>query len=169
MRKSLTPALAYTCAGLTLLVAFLVPFVLINFFSSAVARAGLHVDSIYTGGTVARTIQRDGYQIAVYQVVRPRLLQAAEPFVQLAWTPSGALGEAVNEDVDIDGDGRPDIHVHFVVPSDSKAAMRVDVASLNGRYQALQGVSKNSFSRLIVRTGDSVILRVPLTPAAAGR
>ena len=38
-------------------------------FSKAVAHAGLHIDAAYSGGTVARTIDRGAYRIVVYQPV----------------------------------------------------------------------------------------------------
>ena len=59
MRTRILSILAYTGAGLTLLVAVCVPFVLIMGFSNVVAHAGLHIDATYSGGTIARTIQRE--------------------------------------------------------------------------------------------------------------
>jgi hypothetical protein len=56
--------------------------VLMGTFSKAVAHAGLHVDPSYTGGAIARTVEHPGYQVVIYQVVRPRALQAMDPFVQ---------------------------------------------------------------------------------------
>jgi hypothetical protein len=163
MRKSLSTSLAYSAAWLTIALAFLVPFVVMNFFSHAVARAGLRIDSIYTGGELARTRQRNGYQISINQPVRPRWLQSGDAFVQLAWSPLKALPTSVSEDVDVDGDGQPDIHVAFAVPADPKASLHADVTSLNSGYRSVQGMSKESFSQLIVRTDDSVVVRVPFT------
>ena len=80
--------LAYTGAALTLVVAVCVPFVLMGAFSNAVAHAGLHIDAAYSGGTVARTIDRGRYTIVVYQPVEPRLLERIEPFVQIVFEPA---------------------------------------------------------------------------------
>ncbi len=163
MRKSFTAVLGYIGAVLTLLIAVCVPFVLMDFFSGAVAHAGLHVDAEYTGGSVARSFAQNGYRIDVYQPVRPHFLERLEPFVQISWEPISALPAEVSDDVDLDGDGQPDVHVTFAVPANSSAPLRVNVASLNDKYQSLAGVQKESFARLIVRTDRAIIVRVPLT------
>jgi hypothetical protein len=72
MRKRIIASLAYVGAALTLLIAFCVPFFLMGEFANAIAHAGLHVDGAYTGGAVARTIERNGYQILVDEPVYPR-------------------------------------------------------------------------------------------------
>ncbi len=163
MRKSFTAVLGYFAGGLTLLVAILVPFVLMGFFSNAVARAGLHVDEGYSGGVAARTIARDGYRIVVNQPVKPHLLQRMEPFVQVAWEPASALPAQISEDVDLDGDGRPDVHLTFAVPADAKEPLQVNVASLNDNYQSFAGVENESYSRLVMRTDRGIMVRVPLS------
>ena len=91
MRAHIFSILAYTGAGLTLMVAVCVPFVLMGVFSNVVAHAGLHIDPMYSGGTIARTIQRDGYRIVVYQPVQPKLLERIEPFVQIVFEPADSL------------------------------------------------------------------------------
>ena len=48
MRTRILSILAYTGAGLTLLVAVCVPFVLIGAFTNVVAHAGLHIDATYS-------------------------------------------------------------------------------------------------------------------------
>jgi hypothetical protein len=53
--------------------------------------------------------------------------------------------------------------VSFAVPKDPKTPMRVDVDSLNPRYQAMHNVGKPKFSELIVRVDDTILVRVPLT------
>ena len=136
---------------------------------SAVAHAGLHVDATYSGGTVARTIERNGYQIAVYQPVRPRAMQRIEPFVQIVFKPADALPARMNEEIDLDGDGQPDVRVSFVVPADPHAPLRGDVTALNSKYQSLANVGGDSYSRLVVRVDNQVIVRVPLNGVADGR
>jgi hypothetical protein len=166
MRKIFTTVIGYVGAALTLVVAVTVPFVLMGYFSSVLAHAGFHVDDGYTGGTVARTLQRSAYQVVVYEPVYPHLLQSREPFVQIAFRPVNALPERISEEVDLDGDGRPDVRIAFAVPADPRAALQADVNSLNDRYQSLSGVRKESFSRLIVRTNDAIVVRVPLSGVA---
>jgi hypothetical protein len=162
MRARILSILAYTGAGLTLLIAVCIPFVLMGVFSNVVAHAGLHIDATYSGGTIARTIQRDGYRIMVYQPVQPRLLERVEPFVQIVFEPANSLPARVSDEIDLDGDGRPDVRVSFSVPADAGAKMRGDVTALNKGYVSLTNVSDESFSRMVVRTGDKIVVRVPV-------
>ena len=169
MRTPVLAILSYTGAGLTLLVAASVPFFLMGFFTSGVAHAGLHIDATYTGGTVARTIQRPGYRIVVYQPVRPHGLERVEPFVQIAFAPADAMPAHVSEELDLDGDGRPDVRVSFNLPSDPNAPLRGDVTALNGKYISLSNVGGQSFSRMVVRAGQQIVVRVPLAKAEIAR
>jgi hypothetical protein len=169
MRKRIIAVLAYVGAALTLVIAICVPFYLFGAFTNAVAHAGLHVDATYSGGTVARTIGRNGYQIAVYQPVWPRAMQRIEPFVQIVFKPADALPARVSEEIDLDGDGQPDVRVSFVVPDDPHAPLSGDVKALNGKYQSLDRAGGDSYSRLLVRVDNQVIVRVPLNKAAGGR
>ena len=169
MRQRILAILAYTGAGLTLLIAVCVPFVLIGAFSNVLAHAGLHIDPAYSGGTVARTIQRERYKIVVYQPVQPRLLERIEPFVQIVFEPADSLPAHVNEEIDLDGDGQPDVRVSFNLPADANAKMHGDVTALNGKYVSLVNVAGESFSRMVVRTDNKVVVRVPLNRELAHR
>ena len=51
----------------------------------------------------------------------------------------------------------------FEVPKDPKTPLRVDVDSLNPRYQGMRNVGKQKFSELIVRVDETILVRVPLT------
>ncbi|MGO8757250.1 MAG: hypothetical protein ACLQG3_03920 [Terracidiphilus sp.] len=169
MRTRILAILAYTGAGLTLLIAVCVPFFLMGAFSEAVAHAGLHIDAAYSGGTIARTIQRNGYRIDVYQPVQPRMLERIEPLVQITFEPADALPAQVSDEIDLDGDGPPDVRVSFAVPADPSAPLRGDVTALNGKYLSLANVGGDSFSRMVVRTGNRIVVRVPLNRERAGR
>lgn len=160
--KMLAAKLGYTTAGLTVFAALLVPFLLYGVFTKGFSSLGLHVDEMYTGGPKVRTVQAAGYTIDIHQQVFPHMLQREKPFVQLDWKPAGALPPHVSDVVDIDGDGKPDIHVSFDVPNDVKAPLRVDVESLNPRYETMRNVGKEKFSALIVRVDDAILVRVPL-------
>ena len=162
MRARILSILAYSAAGLTLLIAFLVPFVLMRAFANAVGHAGLHIDATYTGGKAAKTIERGGYRIEVYEAVKPHMLERTEPFVQIVFKPADKLPAQVSEEVDLDGDGQPDVRVSFAVPADANAPMRGDVTALNGKYVSLKNVASESFSRMAVRTGNEVVVRVPV-------
>lgn len=152
----------YTAAGITLFVALLVPFSLYGRFTKGFASLGLHVDEIYSGGPKVRTVQATTYSIDIHRPVFPHMLQSEKPFVQLDWKPAKALPPHVSDVVDVDGDGQPDIRVSFDVPRDIKTPLRVNVEALNPRYESMQNVGKEKFSRLIVRVDDAILVRVPL-------
>lgn len=159
----LTSKLGYTAAGMTMLAAVLVPFLLMGLFTKGFTKLGLHVDDMYGGGPAVRTIQADGYTVTIHKAVYPHLLQTEKPFVQLDWKPVNALPQHVSEAVDVDGNGQPDVRVSFDVPKDPKTPLSVDVDALNPRYQAMRNVGKRKFSELIVRVDDAILVRVPLT------
>jgi hypothetical protein len=158
----LRPILGYSAAAATLIVALLTPFLLMGLFSKGFVALGLHVDDVYSGGQKVRAIPMGAYSIDVHRPVYPHFLQSEKPFVQLDWTPVSALPQHVSDVVDIDGDGQPDVRVSFDVPRDPKAPLRVNVESLNPRYQAMQNAGKEKFSRLIVRVDNAILVRVPL-------
>ncbi|MGB8258832.1 MAG: hypothetical protein WCE75_00705 [Terracidiphilus sp.] len=163
MRERITATLGYVAAGLTLAIAVLVPFLLMGTFEDAVAHAGLRVDDAYTGGAVARTVERGGYRILVYRAVQPKGLRQGEAFVQLAFEPAGKLPAEVNETADLDGDGQPDVQVRFTMAGDTEAPLRGKVIALNSRYQSFASPAGESMTRIVARTGDRVLVRVPVS------
>jgi hypothetical protein len=154
--------LGYTAAGITVFAAVLAPFLLFGLFTKGFAGLGLHVDEMYSGGPTLRTVQLSAYSIAVHRPVFPHMLQTEKPFVQLDWKPASTLPPRVSDAVDVDGDGQPDLRVTFDVPKDINTPLRVNVEALNPRYQSMQNVGKEKFSRLIVRLDDAILVRVPL-------
>jgi hypothetical protein len=154
--------LGYTAAGITVLVALLTPFLLMGEFAKAFASLGLHVDEMYSGGPKVRTVQTATYSIDIHRPVFPHMFQTEKPFVQLDWKPVSALPGHVSDAVDVDSDGQPDIRVSFDVPKGANTLLRVNVEALNPRYQSMQNVGKEKFSKLIVRVDDAIIVRVPL-------
>lgn len=172
MRTRILTVLAYSGAALTLLAALLTPFLLMGLFTKAVAHAGLHVDPIYSGGTVARTLAHTSahgnYQVAVYQVVHPRALQGGQSFVQVTFHPASALDPQLSEAVDLDGDGQPDVRVDLKIPATPNVRPGGSVTALNGKYRSFSTPANPnrwrnaSFSELIVCTGDTIVVRVPL-------
>jgi hypothetical protein len=162
MHERIKSILGYTGATLTVAVALLVPFVVRGGISNAVAKAGFHVDPVYTGGTVARMIVHAGYTLTVYEPVRPRLLQRGGPFVQVTFAPASALPAAMDEAIDLDGDGQPDARVRFAVPQDANAPLHGTVEALNGKYKSVAEIGNRSATELLARTDGRVILRVPI-------
>ena len=161
--QRLKAVLGYTGAVLTVVAMLVMPFVLFPFFERGVAATGVEVDPVYTGGETARLIEKDGYRIIVNQPVRSRApLARPAAFVQLSWAPAGALPPHVADEVDLDGDGRTDLTVCFDAPADTTTALFVDVTPAGGMVLPLRRVCSESFSALICRVGDRVVVRVPL-------
>jgi hypothetical protein len=161
--QRLKAVLGYTGAVLTVVAMLVMPFVLFPLFTQGVAATGVEVDPVYSGGETARIIAKDGYRIVVNRPVRSRApLARPAAFVQLAWTPAGALPARVADEVDLDGDGRADLVARFEVPADTTAALFVDVTPAGGKVRPLHRVSRDSFSALIARVGDRIVVRVPL-------
>jgi hypothetical protein len=159
---SIRSILGYAGAGLTIVAAALIPFLLIGLFTRGVAAGGLHVDEFYSGGAVVRTVDRGAYKIEVHQLVRPRAWQRGVPYMELAWTPASALPARISDEVDIDNDGRPDLRATFTVPQDKRALLQVDVEPLRPGVEPMHGVGRESFSRLIARVKDRIVVRVPV-------
>jgi hypothetical protein len=161
--KRLTAILGYAAAVLTIAVGVLGPLFWFGFFSRAAAKTSLRIDPTYTGGEPARAISRDSYQIVIYKPVLKRApLSPNASFVQIVWKPVSALPAAISEPLDLDGDGRPDCVVSFQVPRDPQAKLLVNVKPLTALVKPLNGVGKDSFSSLIARVNDSIVVRVPL-------
>ena len=161
--QRLKAVLGYTGAVLTVVAMLVMPFVLFPVFTQGVAATGVEVAPVYSGGAPARIIAKDGYRIIVNRPVRSRaLLARPAAFVQLAWAPARALPARVTDEVDLDGDGRADLTACFEVPADTAAALFVDVTPIGGTVLPLRHVSRGSFSALIARVGDRIVVRVPL-------
>ena len=161
--QRLKTVLGYTGAVLTVVAMLVMPFVLLPVLERGVAATGVEVDPVYTGGAVARVVAKDGYRIVVNQPVHSRaLLARPAAFVQLAWEPAGALPVRIADEVDVDGDGRADLTARFEVPADTTAALFVEVTPAGGMVLPLHRRSCDSFSALIARVGDRIVVRVPL-------
>jgi hypothetical protein len=163
MMKRLTSILGYTAAALTIAGAVLIPFLLMDLITRGVAASGVRIDPVFSGGDLLRTIDKGAYRVLVNRpVLRRSPLDRADSFVQMAWTPASALPARIADEIDVDGDGRPDLRATFDVPKNPGAALRVDITPLGPRFQAVSQAGRDSFSRLIARVGDSILVRAPL-------
>ena len=161
--KRLRAVLGYSAAVLTIAAAVVGPLFWFGVFTRAASGTSLRIDPMYTGGEPARTIARAGYQIVVYKPVAKRApLSQTGAFVQIVWTPASKLPAAISEFLDLDGDGRADCGISFQVPRDPKVRLHVTVEPLTALVQPMHQVSDESFSSLIARVNDTVVVRVPL-------
>jgi hypothetical protein len=150
--------MGHGAAILTVVLAALSPFVLFGWFVDAIGGMGLSVHPAYSGGEVSHSITRPGYRILVYRRVgKTTPWQRIEPFVQMRWTPARNLPVSVSDEVDVDGDGKADIRVNF-----RPAEAVVDAVPLDARHRAVHSKGVSSFSRLIARVNDSIVVRLPL-------
>jgi len=155
--------LGYGAALLTIAAAVVGPLFWFGFFARAAGKTSLRIDPLYSGGEPARTLARPGYQIVIYKPVPKQApLSPEAPFVQVVWKPASALPPTVSERLDLEDLGRPDCVISFQAPRDAHAKLRVNVEPLAGRVLPLHEVGRNSFSSLIARVNDTIVVRVPL-------
>jgi hypothetical protein len=156
--KKLRSILGNSGAVLTLALAAVTPFLLFGWFQAAVGAAHLRIDPTYSGGEISHVIERQGYRIVVNRPVPRRSpLQRIDPFVQVAWTPADSLPATFSDEVDLDGDGVPDVRVTI----DSRN-LAVDVTPLGARYRPMHSRGVTSFSALIARVKDGIVVRIPI-------
>jgi hypothetical protein len=118
----------------------------------------LRIDPTYSGGEISHVIEREGYRIVVNRPVPRRSpWQRIGPFVQITWTPADRLPAHLSDEVDLDGDGVPDVRVAI----DSHSLV-VDVTPLGAHYRAMHSQGVTSFSALIARVKDGLVVRIPI-------
>jgi len=150
--------LGYSGAILTVALALVTPFVLLGWFTQGIGAMGLRIHPSYSGGEVSHTIQRQGYRILVYRRVgRTTPWQRVDPFVQARWTPGTALPATLSDDLDLNGDGKPDVHIVL-----DTVRMVVDAAPLGAGWRPLHSRGVTSFSALIARVDGDIVVRLPV-------
>ena len=159
--------LGYTAAGLVLALTFLTPFVLLPRLTRMVGASGLRPHPRFAGGAVVRTVDRGAYRVAISAPAGPLgLLERTPRFVQVSWGPLGALPARVEETLDLDGDGHPDVGIAFAVPEDPAAPLLgkvtvLDPAKVRPATEAGRGFGHEV---LLVRLGDRIVARFPVKP-----
>jgi hypothetical protein len=145
--KPLRSILGNTGAALT-------SFLLYGWFQRAIGAAHLRIDPTCSGGEISHVIERPGYRIVVNRPVPRRSpLQRVDPFVQVAWTPADKLPARLSDEVDLDGDGVPDVRVAI-----GNHPLVVDVTPLGARYRPMHSQGVTSFSALIARVKDTLVV-----------
>ena len=119
----LGPVLGYIVAALSILimVASVFGYILLqepSLSGPLIAATGLTTSPWYTGGEVARTVDHGAYQTQIHRPVFDALIgERKEGFVQVAWSPLGALPARIDEEIDADGDGQVDFRVEVDTPN----------------------------------------------------
>jgi len=76
------------------------------------AGTGLKISPVFSGGEIVRTLDRGAYRVFIHRPVFDSLAgERSSGFVQVDWGPLEALPARMEENVDFDGDGRPDFAV----------------------------------------------------------
>lgn len=70
-----------------------------------IAAAGFKISPVFSGGEIARTIDRGGYRVFIHRPVFDALLgENKDGFIQIDWGPAEALPEKIKENVALDGE-----------------------------------------------------------------
>jgi hypothetical protein len=155
--STLRSILGYSVAAFTVTFAAAAPF-LFGSLERAVGASGLRIDPTYSGGEIARTIDRGAYRIEIGRPVPRRWpTQRVAPFVQMTWRPANLLPARVTEEIDIDADGAPDVRVSF-----DPANLDLDVKPLTPAYLPHHGAGADTFSALIAKVNDGIVVRAPM-------
>ncbi|HNX93794.1 MAG TPA: hypothetical protein PKL14_01440 [Holophaga sp.] len=162
--RRLRSILGYGLAALVLGILLLSPFVLFSRFSGLVGGLGLRPHPKYAGGPVVRTLDRGAYRVEISAIAQPvGRLESKFRFVQVAWRPLSALPPHIEEELDLDGDGRADVRVAFEVPKDPKAPLLGHVQVLDAaKVQPIHELRRDDLSALLVRLEDRIVARIPM-------
>ena len=140
------PYLAYSWALMA------TPLLLVTFMhmdtlpGRLVAVTGLHVHPVYTGGEELQTIDHPGYTTIVHRPVFDGLIgQRQTGFVQIKWQPTDAnLPDLVDEEIDVDEDGKADMRVQLDPRTDN-----VHLDPLDSRVLSVNEVIKVGSARIV--------------------
>jgi hypothetical protein len=143
----------YAAAGLVLAAMVLAPFALLSRFTGLVGNLGLRSHPKFTGGPVLRILDRGGYQVAISAPAGPvGPLEWGPRFVQVSWSPASALPGLVEEQLDLEGSGHPQVRVAFQVPADP-------ALSLTGRMEVLDP-ARVAPATILSRNGPELLVRL---------
>ena len=133
----------WALAGVPIILA---TFMGMDFWAKGLVNAtGVKVSPLHVGGEIARTVEHNGYRTLVRQPVFESLIgQSKEGFVQIDWkkTEGGQLPAHLEEDIDLDGDGRADcrLAIDTTVPKATVVAPPPRFLSLDKAIPIKDGV-----------------------------
>ncbi len=104
--------LGYFLAALMVPVVFITLMGMGSLAEGLVKVTGVEISPWFTGGEVARSVAHGAYETNIHRPVFDALIgERREGFVQIVWTPAGALPETIVEEIDYDNDGQADFQV----------------------------------------------------------
>jgi len=154
----------YGAAILVLTVMVLAPFVLMSRIEQLVGHLGLRSHPKFSGGSAVRVLNRDGYQVTIAAPAGPvGPMEWGPRFIQVSWSPVGALPDTVDEQLDLDGGGRPQVRLRFRVPRDPKQPLTGQLEILDpGLVRPITILRRTGGPGLLVRLDHSIVARIPL-------
>jgi hypothetical protein len=140
--KYIKAILGYTVAGITILLA-LTAFVGNDGLRRALmAKTGLSITPLYTGGEIVKTIDHGGYRTDIHQTVFSGVFAERKVgFVQIDWVKKTDIPEKIIEDIDFDDDRRADFTIYYDTVDDAAAikASNLRVIDVEGAYRRTNG------------------------------
>ncbi len=102
-----------------------------------------------TGGDIVQAIPLEYYKTLVHEPVFKRLFWESQTgFIQVEWTPIATLPNQIDQEIDIDQDGKADFRVNL-----NPKTLAATVIDLSGKVIDLEGV---------YRLDQSIAIRVNL-------
>lgn len=110
--KNIKSFLGYTWAALGIPI-FLAGFIGMDFWSDKLIEVSkVTIAPKYTGGEVINTISHENYDTSIHRTVFDGLFSDRKNgFVQIDYSPLEFLPENIEEEIDYDNDGKPDLKV----------------------------------------------------------
>ncbi len=152
-----------------------VPLVLAGFmgmdrFAGRLVHAtGLRVSPWYTGGDSLRCEDRGSWRAVIHEpVLRGLLGERREGFIQIDCKPAAgaALPVSIDDLVDLDGDGTPDVRLQCDTRGDQAALEPLGGASIEARPVAFAGSGRGSRDWRgigeVIDMGSWKVIRVPI-------
>jgi hypothetical protein len=156
--------LGYAAAALTILFSLALPLKGFPVFLSALGALNLKIAPWFSGGEIAREIDRGNYQIKVYHPVYPALVgEGQKGFIQLVWRPRRALPPQVQEAIDLNGDGTVDCEISFSNPTGEAGPPLLTVHPKSSWVLPVHNSPTTSFEGILVeRVNDAMFIRIPV-------
>jgi hypothetical protein len=133
-------------------------------FEGLVRHLGLRSHPKYSGGPVVRVLDRGAYQVAISAPAGPvGPLETGRRFVQVCWSPASALPPLVEERLDLDGSGQPQVRLCFPVPQDPRQPLTGRVEVLDpAKVAPVTTLDRSGHHGLLVRLDHSIVARILL-------